>query len=266
MSVDSIIGKIQHLGDHGDTACYLPDESERIYRYQKEQLRVVRLSDHCFVYKGYKLPINDFEMSTFAFNYGLDLLERPEYASGKDIVDAGAYIGDSALVFDRLIPSYRRIYAFEPDPKNYALMEKTVALNNVTNIIPVKLALGDTASEGELVSNGMCANLLSRDYGLGQNERSVKIVRLDDYVKENGIEPGLIKTDLEGFEMHFLRGAFDTIKKYRPILILSIYHSADDFFGMKPLIESLDLGYKFRLFKADDGMILCGTCLICEPQ
>ena len=85
-------------------------------------------------------------------------------------------------------------------------------------------------------------------------------------MRENNIVPGVIKTDLEGFEMHFLRGALDTIKKYRPIMVLSIYHSADDFFGIKPFIESLDLGYRFKLFKADDGMILGGTCLICIPE
>ena len=113
----------------------------------------------------------------------------------------------------------------------------------------------------------MGANLLERQFGKEEkNKRTIKIVRLDDYVKQNHIVPGVIKTDLEGFEMHFLRGALDTIKKYRPIMVLSIYHSADDFFGIKPFIESLNLGYKFKLFKADDGMILGGTCLICIPE
>ena len=146
-------------------------------------------------------------------------------------------------------------------------MEKTIAMNKLTNVIPVGLALGDANSEGELSSDGMGANLLERQFGSeAKNERTIKIVRLDDYVEQNNIVPGVIKTDLEGFEMHFLRGALGTIKKYRPIMVLSIYHSADDFFGIKPFIESLDLVYRFRLFKADDGMILGGTCLICIPD
>ena len=265
--VASMIGRIQHLFETGDTTCYLPDESERIYRNLKDSLRVVKLSDHCFVYKNFKLPINNFETSTFTCNYGLDLIDRPEVANGRDIIDAGAYIGDSALVFGRFFSKCRRIYAFEPDAKSCALMEKTIAMNKISNIIPVRLALGDANSEGELTSNGMGANLLERKFGNEtEGDRKVKIVRLDDYVKQNNIVPGVIKTDLEGFEMHFLRGAMDTIKKHRPVLVLSIYHSADDFFGIKPFIESLNLGYRFRIFKADDGMIMGGTCLICNPE
>ena len=265
--VDSMIGRIQHLCEKGDKTCYLPDEAERIYRNSKESLRIVKLNDHCFIYRGYKLPINAFETSTFACNYGLDMIDHPEYSDGKDIIDAGAYIGDSALVFDRYFSKCRRIYAFEPDAGSYALMEKTIAMNKKSNIIPVAMGLGDSNSEGELTSHGMGSNLLDRRFGQEpKKDRTIKIVRLDDYAKQNNIVAGVIKTDLEGFEMHFLRGALETIKKDRPILVLSIYHSADDFFGIKPFIEDLGLGYRFRLFKADDGMILGGTCLICIPE
>ena len=265
--IDAIIGRIQYLCEKGDKTCFLPDEAERIYRNRKESRKIVRLNDHCFVYNNFKLPINVFEMSTFACNYGLDLIDHPEYADGRDIIDAGAYIGDSALVFDRFFSKCRRIYAFEPDPKSYGLMEKTIAMNKAIKIVPVCLALGDVNSEGQLSGHGMGSNLLDRKSTQEQEgDRTIRIVRLDDYVKQNGIVPGVIKTDLEGFEMHFLRGALDTIRQQRPIMVLSIYHSADDFFGIKPFIESLDLGYRFRIFKADDGMILGGTCLICLPE
>ena len=267
--VDSMIGRIQHLCEKGEKTCYLPDESERIYRNRKEMMRVVKLNEHCFVYHGFKLPMNAFETSTFACNYGLELIEHPEYSDGKDIIDAGAYIGDSALVFGRYFSKCRRIYAFEPESDSYSLLEKTIAMNKVENIIPVRLALGDANSNGELTIHGMGSNLLDRHRASdenAQNVQAVRVVRLDDYVKQNHIEAGVIKTDLEGFEMPFLRGALETIKKYRPILVLSIYHSADDFFGIKPFIESLNLGYRFRFFKADDGMNLGGTCLICTPE
>lgn len=164
-TVDSMIGRIQNLCEKGDRTCYLPEEAERIYRNRKENLRIVRLNDHCFVYRGYKLPINLFEISTFACNYGLDLIEHPEYSDGKDIIDAGAYIGDSALVFDRYFSKCRRIYAFEPDPGSYALMEKTIAMNKKSNIIPVGMGLGDSNTEGELTSHGMGSNLLDRRFG-----------------------------------------------------------------------------------------------------
>ena len=88
---------------------------------------------------------------------------------------------------------------------------------------------------------------------------------LDKYVEENNLKVGLIKTDLEGSEQQFLKGAEKTIKTQRPTLLISIYHTASDFFTIKPLIESWDLNYNFRIVKPLDGEIMLETLLICEP-
>ena len=91
------------------------------------------------------------------------------------------------------------------------------------------------------------------------------MVTLDSYVKENNIEVGLIKTDLEGFEQPFLRGAIETIKEQKPVLIISIYHNYSDFFEIKPMLENLNLGYKFKIIepKALESAIV-STLLLAE--
>jgi len=63
---------------------------------------------------------------------------------------------------------------------------------------------------------------------------------------------GLIKVDIEGAERDFLAGAERTIREQKPVLIISIYHSADDFYSIKPLIESWGLGYKSKVWKPLD--------------
>ena len=265
-TVETILLRIMLLCGNGIKPSFQPEEAERIYRNQKA-LYSLSLNDHCFVYNNFKLPLNEFELSTFVCNYGLDLIDHPEYVDDRDIIDAGAYIGDSALLFDRFFQKCRRVYAFEPNPESYSLMEKTIAMNRAERIVPVKLGLGDTNTESDMTCHGMGSTLLDNQFNDSRTSvANISIVRLDDYCRQNNIVPGVIKTDLEGFEMHFLQGALETIRKYRPIMVLSIYHSADDFFGIKPFIESLNLGYKFKLFKADDGMILCGTCLVCIPE
>ena len=84
-------------------------------------------------------------------------------------------------------------------------------------------------------------------------------------MKENNIEVGLIKTDLEGFEQSFLKVALETIKEQKPVLIISIYHNYSDFFEIKPMIENLNLGYKFKIIepKAQGGAIV-STLLLAE--
>ena len=72
------------------------------------------------------------------------------------------------------------------------------------------------------------------------------------------------KTDVEGFEQDLLHGAKNTIKEQKPILILSIYHTAEDFFYIKKIIEDLNLNYSFKIRKATYGQMLLETVLIAE--
>lgn len=46
-----------------------------------------------------------------------------------------------------------------------------------------------------------------------------------------------------------LNGAINTIKQNKPILAISIYHNIEQFFGVKALLENLNLGYNFRVLK-----------------
>jgi hypothetical protein len=94
-------------------------------------------------------------------------------------------------------------------------------------------------------------------------EEEVPVQTLDAYAEEHGLEVGLIKADIEGAEPAFLQGARETIIKHRPILLISIYHYPDDFFGIKPMIESWDLGYGFKIVPGSQK-ILSGTLLIAE--
>ena len=95
-------------------------------------------------------------------------------------------------------------------------------------------------------------------------KQKIKTTTLDKYVKEHNIKVGLIKVDIEGFEPYFLKGAVETLKEQKPIILLSIYHSYHDFFKLKSFIEDLNCGYKFDFFKGEDGKILIDTLLICE--
>ena len=80
------------------------------------------------------------------------------------------------------------------------------------------------------------------------------------------IEVGLIKVDIEGAEQDFLAGARKTIEKHKPVLLMSIYHNADDFFDIKPIIESWNLGYKFRIHKPVDYSVSREVLLIAEVR
>ena len=48
-------------------------------------------------------------------------------------------------------------------------------------------------------------------------------------------------------ELEAIKGAVNTLKNNKPLLCISIYHTAKDFLFIKPFIESLNLGYTFRI-------------------
>lgn len=227
------------------------------------QTGIIKLNDNCYAYKNYFLPINDFEVSTFIYKYGLHLVNKA-YLNEKSVIDAGAYIGDSCILFEKELTNISKIYGFEPSRTNFELLKKTIALNKSSKIIPVNVALGDRVSNMCLAGKGMGKSLTANDDMVDKNAEIVSLTTLDKYIEENNIKVGLIKTDLEGYEQIFLKGAINTIKKHRPVLVISIYHSAQDYFQIINLINGLDLGYKFCLYKADDGYIIAGTLLICQ--
>lgn len=173
-----------------------------------------------------------------------------------------AYVGDSAIVMSRYTAN--KVYAFEPVHSNYELMLQTLKLNpEQNNIIPLNAALG----KENTVSN-ICEAESSSSFAfnLSSKHEKVNVLSLDAFVEQNHLDVGLIKVDIEGFEQSFLQGAERTIKSQRPSLILSIYHNADDFFNIKPILEEWNLGYHFHISKPIDGQILYETVLLAETD
>lgn len=221
-----------------------------------------KISDNLYAYDGYLLPTNKITAEAFFYKYGLDVLEPQTLAKmrQKEFIDVGGYIGDSAIMFEREFCD-KNIYSFEATQTNFILMERTLELNNSKRIIPINKGLG--AEKGTLQINifGDCSGFYK---SFGGKTENVEVITLDEFVRENKIEVGFIKTDIEGFEMEFLKGAKETICTQKPTMAISIYHFGKDYFHIKPLIESWNLGYSFKFTKSYSPTLTTGTVLLCE--
>ena len=224
-----------------------------------------------FMYKNYKLPIHHFAPEVFLYKHGLELIKNKEAISQGAIIDVGGYIADSVLIFREFTQG--PIYSFEPEPANFQNALKTIKLNeenlgSTQNIIIENIALGAKNEQSYITTpiyNGSsigAASNISCEHSNQGTEISVRT--LDSYVSEHNISVSMIKVDVEGFEQDFLFGAKQTISSQKPILLLSIYHNYDDFYKIKPLIESWNLGYKFDFFQGIDRWIKNDIMLICE--
>ena len=259
-----IISRVQsallsQYGSIGELSASENKELERVvFRFIAN---IFMLSPSRYYYDGYFLPIKAFEPSVFWAKHGLGVFEIQtlERIKKADIIDAGGFIGDSALIFREF--TKEKIHTFEATSKNFELMQKTLQMNESSQIIPNKLALGASAGKINISVAGIASSAMF-DYGT-QNE-IVDVITLDEYVRENNLKIGFIKVDIEGGEMDFLRGGLETIKTQRPAMLISIYHHPEQFFGIKPFIQSLNLGYNFKIHKPVDGMISTDTGLYCE--
>lgn len=223
---------------------------------------IVKLSDGCFFWRGYMLPSNNFEVSVFINLCGIPYLEAPERLKGKDIIDGGAFIGDSALILSQYTD--KRVYAFEPVPSNYERMLKTIRMNSLTNVMPCPFALGEKRGKLSLSLHNSCSTQFENSAFSYEGTVDAEVITLDEFVQEHNLSIGLIKTDVEGAEQLLLRGAMQTIKTQKPSLIISIYHNSSDFFDIKPMLESLGLGYKFKIRHPVGGTVMTEMILIAE--
>lgn len=191
--------------------------------------------------------------------------EDRNYIGNKDIIDAGAYIGDSSLAFSKLTSS--RVHAFEPFSESFNKLLENIKLNDLDNIVPVEASLSDRNGEEKIYLSGNNVQGITSDESIRGYDKSFTVgtMTIDKYVQDNNLNVGFIKVDVEGSEQRLLKGAIETIKSQKPFLILSIYHNPDDFFEIKPWIEKLDLGYNFKISKERPWTFLADTVLECRP-
>ena len=163
----ALFGKL-HTSDLFD------EDDVRLWRVYDAFSRRIRFRQGCYVLehsgKEYRLPVNHFEYPIFFHKHGLSEVPRRVLAQvrGKDVIDGGAYVGDSVLVLEELEP--RTIYAFEPLEENFELLNETIRINGLRNVVPLKMGLG-TAKGVMSVTPFGSASFRSDIFGGGPGER-----------------------------------------------------------------------------------------------
>ena len=268
-TVSDIIHRMGMIADGNKSLqdVYTQREQEEFVRMNDEfSSKIVKLNDNLYYYNGYYLPVNQFDSSVFFTRYGIDKLTTLDSVRNKHIIDAGGYVGDTALLFSSYTD--KNIHVFEASPSNMDIIRETIRLNHLDNIVPVSKALGEKSGTAtfSLGERNSCNSLVERPGYNYPDHIEVPVVTLDDYVRENNIEVGLIKVDIEGGEQMLLKGAVETIRTQHPILLISIYHSANDFFEIKPMIEKMCGKYTFRIVKPANPAIALETILLAEVR
>ena len=95
-----------------------------------------------------------------------------------------------------------------------------------------------------------------------KGNQQIQITTIDNYVLENNLTVGLIKLDIEGYELSALIGAKNTIRKFTPVILISIYHNGKEFFETIDYIKKINPNYTFIIRHLNPLTEFIETCLI----
>ena len=188
----------------------------------------------------YKLTADiSYLCDTFSKEECYSLLDCSSY---KVAIDAGAYNGDTAKEFISYFPELKKIYAIEPDPKNCEKLRR-YAEGISCDVEIEEAALWNEDGEASFSSSK------NRNSSISNSSHQYKTVtvnlrRLDSIVSSS---VDYIKYDVEGSEREALEGSAETIKRYSPDLLVSLYHKSEDIFSLINYVSDNYKNYKLYL-------------------
>lgn len=166
---------------------------------------------------------------------------------GMCFVDVGANEGFYTIYAARKIGAQGRVFSIEPSPREQSWLEQNISTNQLSNVQLIPLALADNQGNdilklADAEHNGQ--NTLGNfGYkGVTCSERvEVELTTLDLLRRSGGIPKiDVIKIDVEGAEYKVLKGANQTIKKDRPVILIELF---DDALRLQNASVSLILSY-----------------------
>jgi FkbM family methyltransferase len=216
------------------------------------------VSDNLFEVQGHKMYVEPYSVNVASGSMIADDYERFEtelfkkqVKKGMTVLDIGAHIGYYTLVAANLVGENGRVFAFEPHPHNFAMLEKNVRINGYKNAILVQKAVSDKSGHIKLFLSeyGTLHSLLQ----VGKKSIVVEAVTLDEFFDKD-CKVDVIKIDVEGAEMLVLLGGDRIIKSNDNLKIFTeFFPEALKRFGCLPS-DYLDklIAYGFKLWNIND--------------
>jgi FkbM family methyltransferase len=163
--------------------------------------------------------MTDYYPENFYQHHGLRFMADQatlEYIRERDIMDVGAFIGDSLVVLRNY--TNRRVISYELVPQTYKMAlqwasDKCLVFNKGVSGTPGTIHISSKGSHGSSL----------RSVG----RVPIEVTTIDAEVERLHLNVGMIKADIEGSEIAMLNGARKTIQEQRPVLAIAMYHGLE---------------------------------------
>ena len=167
---------------------------------------------------------------------------------GTRVLDIGAQSGFYSLLLSRLVGPEGMVFAFEPLPANFRILEENLSMNNIQNVMIRREAVSDLS--GKIIFEfpreeaSLIAGPLLESDNLGTFQ--VPAISLDDFVRQTGQPIQFIKMDVEGAETAVLQRCSSNSETFHPSMVIELHHDLPQD-GLHPAITLLtELGYQIE--------------------
>lgn len=194
------------------------------YQYPKGSIRKVTRN-------GFEMELDLSDYMQWLLYFGVQTEPRDSlYAlvkPGMTVLDVGANIGETAMMFARLTGESGHVYAFEPFPSTFQHLQRHLLRNGQKNITAVQLGLADKPGTLKLENNPN--NTAGNRVSAAGSE--VQVSTIDAFITEKKCSRiDFMKIDVEGFELHVLRGADQMLRRDKPVLFVE---AVDEFLQLQ---------------------------------
>lgn len=145
---------------------------------------------------------------------------------GDVYIDVGANIGFNVVFAAKLVGPTGKVYAFEPDEKNFELLKYNIELNELTNVVLIQKAVMEETKIGTLMKSknnfgDHRVDVIEKDHYIGG---SINCISLDSFFEtvqyDELTKIKLIKIDAQGSDVKVLQGGKSFFRKHRPHIIV----------------------------------------------
>jgi FkbM family methyltransferase len=192
---------------------------------------------------------DDFNNNPSSYNH-----PKLDYENRAWVIDAGAAEGYFSIFAIEKTPG--SLICIEPLPIMKEALEKTLSMyQQGRSAIVVGAALSDSLGWAEIQvdkehicdSKLVSAADVAFSAELNLITHKVPITTLDQINIEQSLGVGgLIKMDIEGYEMAALRGAENLMKEYKPTLAIAVYHELENAKLCAEIIKAANSDYEIE--------------------
>jgi FkbM family methyltransferase len=182
---------------------------------------------------------------------------------GDSFVDCGANVGYYTLLAAGLVGARGKVFAFEPDPDNFRLLQQNIAANKLeafAHAMPIALGMAEASITLHLDAKNHGAHSVVPGNVAEPLGRSLAVRQAPlDALSAAWPRVRLIKIDAQGAEPDIVAGASKLLARDKPAILVEwwpwgLRHRPD---GSRGLAESLaDHGYKAALVNGDKRAIV----------